>query len=155
MEGGRGRRWSVMRSYLTVTSSVNLSTRCVRMLRGMVLPPSCLWGGLLFRHAGRVELYARAPPPWEAGKEPRAKEGKGKQKWHATDGNKRRQNKWRGRKHVHEIKQASCKYAGETKKQHHSMALWGNIKYSLLLSFQFTVPQLKKKKKNWIYGNIG
>lgn len=49
-------------SYLTVTSSVNLRTRCVRMLRGMVLPLSCLWGGLLFRHAGRVELYTRAPP---------------------------------------------------------------------------------------------
>lgn len=48
-------------SYLTVTSSVNLSTRCVRMLRGKALPPSCLWGGLLFRHAGRVELCARKP----------------------------------------------------------------------------------------------
>lgn len=62
-EGGRGRRWCVKRvsSYLTVTSSVNLSTRCVRMLRGMVLPPSRRWYGLLFRHAGRVELYARAP----------------------------------------------------------------------------------------------
>lgn len=57
---GTGRRKDVqMCSYLTVTSSVNLSTRCVRMLRGMVLPPSCLWGGLLFRHAGRVELYAK------------------------------------------------------------------------------------------------
>lgn len=85
-----------MRSYLTVTSSVNLSTRCVRMLRGMVLPPSCLWGGLFFRHAGRVELYARAPPTrvaggrrGEGGKDPRAQEGKGKQKMtHATDRNK-------------------------------------------------------------------
>lgn len=50
-------RW--MYSYLTVTSSVNLSTRCVRMLRGSVLPPSCLGGGLLFRHAGRVELHGK------------------------------------------------------------------------------------------------
>lgn len=54
-EGRRG--W--MYSYLTVTSSVNLSTRCVRMLRGSVLPPSCLGGGLLFRHAGRVELHGK------------------------------------------------------------------------------------------------
>lgn len=55
---GEGRHgW--MYSYLTVTSSVNLSTRCVRMLRGSVLPPSCLGGGLLFRHAGRVELHGK------------------------------------------------------------------------------------------------
>lgn len=75
--GERTRGWVC--SYLTVTSSVNLSTRCVRMLRGMVLPPSCLWGGLFFRHAGRVELYASAPPT-TSGRDPRAKEGKGKTK---------------------------------------------------------------------------
>ena len=52
-------------SYLTVTSSVNLSTRCVRTLRGAATPPSCrrrgaTAAGLLFRQAGRVEL--RGPP---------------------------------------------------------------------------------------------
>lgn len=45
-----------MCSYLTATSSVNLSTRWVRMLRGMVPALSGRRGGLLFRHAGRVEL---------------------------------------------------------------------------------------------------
>lgn len=80
-----------MCSYLTVTSSVNLSTRCVRMLRGMVPPPSCLWGGLLFRHAGRVELYARAPPT-RVGKILHAKKGKQNKKkmTHATDRNKQK-----------------------------------------------------------------
>lgn len=66
---GEGRHgW--MFSYLTVTSSVNLRTRCVRTLRGSVLPPSCLGGGLLFRHAGRVELHA---------KDTRARRGKARQ----------------------------------------------------------------------------
>lgn len=50
-----------MGSYLTATSSVNLSTRCERILRGSVMHPSCLGAGLLFRHAGRVELHAKAP----------------------------------------------------------------------------------------------
>lgn len=67
MAVSKGTRWDGKRSvkwacpYLTVTSSVNLSTRCVRMLRGRLPPPSCRWGGLLFRHAGRVELCTRNP----------------------------------------------------------------------------------------------
>lgn len=63
MEGGVG-KWGVqvsrvdraVCSYLVATSSVNLSTRWVRMLRGMVPALSGRRGGLLFRHAGRVEL---------------------------------------------------------------------------------------------------
>lgn len=58
-----------MYSYLTGTSSVNLSTRCVRMLRGSLLPPSCLGAGLLFRHAGRVELQAKDPQRHREAKE--------------------------------------------------------------------------------------
>lgn len=83
-------------SYLTVTSSVNLSTRCVRMLRGMVLTPSCLWGGLLFRHAGRVELYAKAPPNTRWGKTQVQRKAKEKEMTHATDRNKQRLNKYSG-----------------------------------------------------------
>lgn len=61
--GGVGRVWGGVGgghraawSYLAATSSVNLSTRWVRMLRGMVPARSARRGGLLFRHAGRVEL---------------------------------------------------------------------------------------------------
>lgn len=75
-------------SYLTVTSSVNLSTRCVRMLRGKALPPSCLWGGLLFRHAGRVELCARNPAH-TGGERPACKERQRKTKMtHTAERNK-------------------------------------------------------------------
>lgn len=100
MRGRRRKRRRCVKwvcAYLTVTSSVNLSTRCVRMLRGMVPPPSCLWGGLLFRHAGRVELYARAPPT-TGGSRPACKKRKAKEKrkmTHAADRNKQKQSRWR------------------------------------------------------------
>lgn len=60
--GVRRGRWGWRhRAYLTATSSVNLSTRCVRMLRGKATPANILWAGLPFRHAGRVELCAAGP----------------------------------------------------------------------------------------------
>lgn len=68
--------------YLTVISSVNLSTRCARALRGKVSPSCCLWGGLLFRHAGRVELHGRNPAHSMRGEDRHAQEGKEKQRWH-------------------------------------------------------------------------
>lgn len=88
--GGGRTREEMVRSYLTVTSSVNLSTRCVRMLRGMELPPSILWGGLFFRHAGRVELCVRAPPT-RGGERTTCKERQRKTKMtHAADRSKQR-----------------------------------------------------------------
>lgn len=104
--GGGRTREEMVRSYLTVTSSVNLSTRCVRMLRGMELPPSILWGGLFFRHAGRVELCVRAPPT-RGGERTTCKERQRKTKMtHAADRSKQRHSRWRGRKHMHGAKQA-------------------------------------------------
>lgn len=53
----------------------------------MVLPPSCLWGSFLFRHAGRVELYANTPPTTGEEKTRMQRKDKAKKKkmTHAAD----------------------------------------------------------------------
>lgn len=139
MEGGRGRRGFVKRSYLTVTSSVNLSTRCVRMLRGMVLPPSCLWGGLLFRHAGRVELYARAPPV-RGGERAACKRRQRKTKmtcnWRKTSGGKISEG---GGDTCVKLSRLLANVQGRWRSNIHIMTWWANRNYGSLLNFQFTV----------------